>query len=46
MLGLEKGAGMLYDINGLLGLLLALLAGTAVIFTIAVALFIRIGVGE
>ena len=46
MLGLEKESGMLYDINGFLGVLLALAAGAGVIFVLAVALFIRIGVGE
>ena len=46
MLGLERESALLYDINGFLGLLFALIAGTGVIFVLAAALFIRIGVGE
>ena len=46
MLGLEKESALLYDIDGFLGLLFALVAGTGVIFVLAAALFIRIGVGE
>ncbi len=46
MLGLEKESGMLYDINGFLGLLLSVLVGVGTMFVIAVALFIRIGAGE
>ncbi len=46
MLGLEREAGMLYDVNGFLSVMMSLLVGTGVIFIIALALFIRIGVGD
>ena len=46
LLGLEKESNLLYDVNGFLSVLVSLLIGTAVIFIIAVAMFIRIGVGE
>lgn len=46
LLGLEKESNLLYDVNGFLSVLAALLVGTSVIFIIAVAMFIRIGVGD
>ena len=46
LLGLEKEAGLLYDVNGFLSVLVSLLVGTSVIFIIAAAMFIRIGVGD
>lgn len=46
LLGLEKESNMLYDVNGLLSVLAAILIGTSVIFVIAAAMFIRIGVGD
>ncbi|MFA6729506.1 MAG: hypothetical protein WCR95_00710 [Eubacteriales bacterium] len=46
LLGLEKESAMLYDVNGFLNILMSLLVGTSVIFIIAVALFIKIGVGD
>lgn len=46
MLGLEKESVMLYDVNGFMSVLMSILVGTGVIFIIAIALFIRIGVGD
>lgn len=46
MLGLEKEAGMLYDVNGFMSVLMSIVVGTGVLFIIAIAMFIRIGVGD
>ncbi|MGI6716381.1 MAG: stage III sporulation protein AE [Eubacteriales bacterium] len=46
MLGLEKESAILYDVNSFMSVLMSILVGTGVIFVIAVALFIRIGVGD
>ncbi|MDD4124967.1 MAG: hypothetical protein PHW77_04485 [Eubacteriales bacterium] len=46
MLGLEKESAMLYDVNGFMSVLMSILVGTGSIFIIAVALFIRIGIGD
>ena len=44
MLGCEKEAGFLYDINGIFGILLAVMLGSAVVGLLAVTVFVCVGV--
>ena len=44
MLGCEKEAGFLYDINGIFGILLAVMLGSAVVGLLAITVFVCVGV--
>lgn len=45
LLGRERESGFLYDVNGLLGVLLGLVCGSASVFVIATGLFVSINGG-
>lgn len=45
-LGCEKESKLLYDLNSIVAILIAMLVGTGVVFIIAISLFIRLGVTE
>lgn len=45
LLGLEKEAKLLYEVNGLFGVLLAIITGAGVVFFISVAVFMKTNAG-